>query len=179
MVNLIPPDAQKQVNREYWIRVCSVWLFLLGSAGVMVVLLYIPSYLLLQTQLKVKQSAHAEVNNQAEQFKQAEEAFTHSNEVAQLLLSSKEEVAFSFVMDEIQKIAPEGIVVTNFSFTRKDTKLEIVTISGQADARASLSRFREALELHPLFKVASLPLSNLAKDRDIAFTISIVPRNKE
>jgi hypothetical protein len=47
---------------------------------------------------------------------------------------------------------------------------------GTADTRAHLSAFKNALEAHTLFKVASLPLSNLAKDKDIDFSITITPR---
>ena len=51
MINLIPPDALKGVKREYYVRVGTVWAFLLTGAFVALILLLIPLYVLINSQL--------------------------------------------------------------------------------------------------------------------------------
>lgn len=176
MINLIPPTAQIQVQREYWIRAVSVWLLLCGSAFLIVALLYIPTYVLIQAQLKTHQQEYSEVTNEAEQYTDAEAAILHSNDIATLLTSEKKEVLFSFVIGEIEKSAHAGIAISSFTLSRADQVLSSITITGQADTRASLSQFRDTLESNALFKTATLPLSNLAKDKEIPFSITVTPR---
>ena len=177
MINLIPPDAQKQVQREYWIRVVSVWFFLLGTAFVLVALFYVPTYLLLQLQLTGYAAEYADVTSQTGEFKDAEVAIKHANEIAILLTNEKKEVLFSTIISEIEKITTEGITINSFALSRKGVDLNTIAVTGIAKTRANLSNFQSAIENNILFKSASLPLSNLTKDKDIPFSITITPKS--
>lgn len=179
MINLIPPSAQDQVRKEYWIRVISVWAVLLGSACVVVAIFNAPAYVLVSSQL----SSYLQEYNQAalenESFKESERAVVRSNEIAALLARSDESLQFSEVMSHLESLTGSAVEITEFDFTRSGDTIQSIAISGEAESRLALSMFHEAIESDSLFQSASLPLSNLAKDKDIPFTITIVPRNNE
>jgi hypothetical protein len=175
MINLIPPEALKDVKKEYWIRVFSVWALLVGSAFFIVAVFHIPVYQLLRAQKESYQEAYANATVQTGEFKAAEESIKNANAVAKLLAQKDEQIAFSTVLKTIDSLVQNGVTIENYSFTRKGEGLGPVVVSGIAEGRTSLTNFKNAIEKDPLFKVASIPLSDLAKDKDIPFTITIAP----
>jgi hypothetical protein len=177
MINLIPPTAQKQVTREYWVRVVSVWLFLVGTAFLIVALLNAPVYVLVQSQLDTFLQEFNLASNQSETFKNSEASIGQVNTIAQLLTKKENVAPFSTIIAELenQAKAEGGILITNLSLSRKDDTLAPVAISGVASSRLSLSTFREALEKNERFESATLPLSSFAKDKDIPFSITLTP----
>jgi hypothetical protein len=178
MINLIPPTAQKQVTREYKIRVVSVWLFLLGFACLVVAIFNIPVYVLVQSQLSTYLQEFTLASNQSDSFKSSEATITKANAIATLLTKAEQSTTFSDVINELEKQASAGggVTITSFNFLLKDGVLTPVVISGTADSRLLLSEFRDALAKNPRFENATLPLSSLAKDRDVPFSITLTPR---
>lgn len=175
MINLIPTEALHDIKREYWIRVFSVWAFLLGSAFFIVAILHIPVHSLLRAQKEGYQQAYTIATEQTGEFKVAEEAIKNSNAVASLLTKKDEQVLFSSVLTTIDTLVPKGVQVASYTFERKGVELGQIKVSGSADSRTSLSAFKNAIESDALFKLATIPLSDLAKDKNIPFTLSITP----
>ncbi len=66
-------------------------------------------------------------------------------------------------------LATEEVSLTHFNFGDKK-ELEI---NGIAATRASLSAFRVRLESHESVKAVELPLSNLVKDTDVPFSLTV------
>ncbi len=176
MANLIPPSAKKQVCVEYWVRVVSVWLFLVGTGLLVVAALNLPVYILIQSQLGTYTDKFNEANNQNSAFEKIESEIVESNEIAELLSGDRQTVSFVGLLKEFDVLASDAIDVTSFSFARDGTIIGTIHISGKAADRQSLVAFSEAIENHTLFESAEIPLSNLAKDRDIPFTITVIPR---
>lgn len=175
MINLIPPEALKEVKKEYWIRVCSVWAMLVGTAFFIVAIFHIPVHQLLEAQKDSYQEAYANATEQTGEFKTAEESIKNTNAVASLLVKKDEQIAFSAVLKTIDSLVQDGITIENYSFTRKGEGLGPIAVSGRADGRTSLTNYKNAIESNQLFKAATIPLSDLAKDKDIPFTITITP----
>ena len=91
--------------------------------------------------------------------------------------NEKKEVLFSTIISEIEKITTDGITINSYALSRKGDELNTIAVTGIAKTRANLSNFQSAIENNVLFKSASLPLSNLTKDKDIPFSITITPKN--
>lgn len=175
MINLIPPSAHSQVQREYWIRVVSVWMFLTGCALCIAAILYAPVYVLVEAELGNYLLAYNQASDDSETYTESEKAIQSGNAIAQLLATSDTDTSFSEIIAEIEKQKIQGIRVDDYSIARKDGILGAITIKGNADSRLILTQFKDAIEKSPLFESATLPLSNLAKDRDIPFTVTIIP----
>lgn len=180
MINLIPPSAQEQVKREYWVRVISVWMTLIATGCVVVAVLNIPVYVLVRSQLDAFLVEYKQANLESESFKESEQAVIQANQVAALLAQHDDTQLLSGIVDELDALTGQGIRITDFTISRSmEGGLAPITIKGTAASRLDLTNFRDAIESHPLFSNAELPLSNLAKDRDIEFTITITPKTQE
>ena len=57
MINLIPPGAKKRMYTEYVARALSLWVLLLSCALFGGALLLVPTYVLLQKQIVIAESA--------------------------------------------------------------------------------------------------------------------------
>ncbi len=66
-----------------------------------------------------------------------------------------------------------SIHVGRFSYTSSGPTTSDVTLSGVSATRESLVDFVKSLQSSGLFKSVDLPISNLAKDKDIDFSINI------
>lgn len=176
MINLIPPSAESNVKREYWIRVVSVWMILIASAFVIVAVLNGPVYVMIRGQLNAYQSEYNAASIENEVFKVSEDALKQANMVGTLLLASQKTTSFSSIIAELEALTGEDVVITEYLLSRTDNKLGPIVIKGEARSRLVLSSFQEVLEESELFEKAELPLSNLAKDREIPFSITITPQ---
>lgn len=179
MINLIPPSAEKHVQREYKIRVASVWMILFGLAFVIVTLLNVPVYILVQSQLDNFLAEYNEASDETQSFIESEVAIANANEIVRLLAKKDPVEEFSHIIEELEQLTGANITIQSFQIGRTGNVLDPIVISGVANSRLELSRFRDAIEASEFFKSAALPLSNLAKDRDIPFTITITPESTE
>lgn len=178
MINLIPPSALEQVKREYWIRVATVFLILISLALLIVAILNIPVFVLVRSQLDAFQTEYAQANLESESFQSSEDAVKQANDIA-TLLSRTQKDTFTAIIAEIEGLAGDEIGITEITLSRNGTKLNPISVHGTAASRLAATTFQSALEEHPLFQNAVLPLSNLARDKDIAFTITIDPQVTE
>lgn len=175
MTNLIPPDAKRAVVIEYWIRVITVWFVLIGFALIAIAVLKIPTYVLVESQLRAFSGEYEKAINDSEQFEKAQEAITEANEIAELLTNSTDTVDLSSLITILDELSGTEVVINNFKFTKTDGEISAISVKGMAATRQSLATFSEDIEQQPLFSEAELPISNLAKDRDIGFSIDITP----
>jgi len=179
MANLIPPDARTKVKYEYWARVVTLWLFLVGVATIMVTLIQIPAYVLIKEQTEVFTQWYEEVSDDNEQFKQSVEIIERTNEISRVIYTEEGHTSFSNLVDEIRRIETDEISVETIAIEKKGGAFDTFSVSGEAATRSALADFRIAIEASPLFEAAALPLSNLAKDVDIPFNISVTVHNAD
>jgi len=175
MINLIPPVARKKVKREYWVRAVSVWMLLISIALVIVTLFNIPVYVLISGQLNAYASPYELATTEDGQFKQSEEEIKTANEFAKILNENTESVAFSDIIARLDELGGAGISVASVNLSRTKDSIDDITVTGQASTRVALANYKERIEAHEFFDTAELPLSNLAKDVDIPFSIKIKP----
>lgn len=174
MANLIPPQAKKSILVEYWVRAVSVWLVLLGVAALALAVLNVPVYILIQNQLQTYNNLYDDASAQNTSFEQIESDIVLANNTAVLLSKASDINPLLPQIEAIERLAGEGISVNSFNLVREDTQLPEIQISGVAADRESLVQFSRDLEATSDFSSAEIPLSNLAKDSNIPFTINII-----
>lgn len=175
MSNLIPPDAKRAVVIEYWIRVVTVWFVLVGLALVVTALMKTPTFVLVESQLRAFSGEYEEAVDESNQFDEAQRAITDANQLAELLKGGNDTTELSSIIAILDEIAGDAVTIQNFDLNMTDGMVTKISIDGTAATRQALAGFSENIEAHPLFSDAELPISNLAKDRDIGFSISVVP----
>jgi len=174
MANLIPPQAKRNIMIEYWVRVVSVWLGLLGTAALTIAALNVPVYILIQNQLQTYNSVYEEASAQKTSFEKIEADIVLANNTAVLLATARNVHPLVMFIEEIERIASEAVDINNFILKRKGNTLESIQVSGVATNRETLLRFSDDMEAHDAFLSAEIPLSNLAKDSNIPFTVNVI-----
>ncbi len=171
MINLIPPSARSMVIKEYWLRVVSVWLFLVGTACLLVASLMLPTYVLLQGELVTLRDQVAQNAAESASFDQSSAALTEAMRQATLLrdMATSSKVA---LIERINRMAGTMVRVASYDLKSVDGKVHI-TLIGTADTRTALASFRDAIEADEQFVDTVLPISSLIKDRDLEFTMTL------
>lgn len=151
----------------------SVWTILIASACIVAVVINVPAYVLVKSQLESYLQEYNQATLETESFKESEKDVVQSNELATLLMKS-DATQFSEEMLHLDAQTKNGVHIMQFVFER-----DTIIVTGRADSREALSVFQKTLEADPRFTSATLPLSNLAKDRDIPFSITLIPDNSK
>lgn len=173
MINLIPPIAKRRVLTEYWFRVVSVWLAVFSLACFLVALTLLPLYVLIKLQIDVYIDSAVEANSKITDFDNSVLALTTANIKAQKLFTLGQVEQFSGVLSLINEIRGENISISGFEFKRESTNLDNLLLNGLATDRKSLADFRDKLLTLPNVNEVNLPISNLAKDKNIQFSIMV------
>jgi hypothetical protein len=139
----------------------------------------VPSLILVQAQLAVYNGEYQAASTQNSVYEKLEQDVQVANGIAEQLVTSDVDNIFSNTISEVEGIATGTVVLNSIAFIRTDTGVESVLITGEAASRSLLVQFRDTLEDSPLFESAALPLANLAKDKDVPFSITIIFSNQE
>ncbi len=178
MINLIPQAGKDVVRREYFLRVGTVFGFLCAGALVAGGLLLLPTYALVTRQLhSVIVAGVEEKDAEADYARQVSELDEAEKIAGQLLVSGGRSASASSILTHIEaSISPE-VVLTNLSVT--ETKEgAAVTARGTATTRESLRRFVEGLKRDAFFADAVVPVSDLARDTNLSFTVTLTLRTE-
>jgi hypothetical protein len=179
MINLIPTSAKKSLIKEYWLRAITVWFFLWTVALLLGIFIMIPSYVLINSQV----SAYKDWAESATEKKTSYEALAkdleRSGKWAKLIKDNSELPRISKYIALFRSLEGSGVTVSNISIVYGDKGLEPIIIIGTATSRQALAAFRDNVLAQDSVKSVDLPLSNLAKDRDIPFEISVTIDNEK
>ena len=173
MINLLPPEAHSGIKREYWIRVLSVWALLLAGAFFVTALLLAPSYVLVSSELKALKSNTAATNDSEEAYRAAEEKVLAANALVGQLDIPQPKVAISEILDTIERTQSPGITLRTYSIRREGRSINEFHLQGVADSREALANFKAELEREALFESADIPISDLARDENLPFVVTL------
>ncbi len=174
MVNILPKDAQNKLGTRYYLQLLSMVFFLVAVAFAAGAGLLAPSYLLarqeadgakeystaLQQALTLKQSAGAgaEMLALSEQLK--------------LMKAYQANPAVAGALSALVAKLPKGVSITKIFILPPGTSDGKIGIEGRAKTRAELLAFVSDLQANALFKNVAVPVSDLAGDTDIPFSLT-------
>jgi len=174
MINLIPPAAKKKIVIEYWTRVLTVWLATAAAVLMIASVFLLPSYVLLHTQIAIYAEGSEQRLVEVTEYNTSVAELISASNQARLWLDQKNYTDLLPVINLIENIANPSIRLESYHLERSDTnQLEPIIITGRASTREALADFRESLLSHADIETAVLPLSNLVRDRDISFSITV------
>lgn len=173
MFTLIPKDYRVKIIRSYRTRLALVCVILLIFAVLILIGFFLPTYVNVSSEYKTLVEQESTVNKSIATKNNDDLSKTIKNLTTNINFINRPDKSS---MDEILKIFDyENSNVKINKIDYKITTLEAYTIvvSGIANNRKSLSDFAKDLEMEKSFKKVDLPISNLAKDSDISFVITI------
>lgn len=177
MINLIPPKAKKSLQMEYWLRVLTTWLFLWSFALVCGASALIPAYVLIESQSSVYEASATEVSQKIADYKSVTTELVRASQQARYVLDERDVASVSSLITLIEELEGSEIQLTNVAVSRQDKSIAPIQLSGVAVDRQALASFRDALLAQPLFTNVDLPISNLARDKEIPFSITVTVVN--
>lgn len=175
MINLLPDIDKKAIEHEYKLRRRAVIL----TAGIMLsvatIIFMTPSYVLSLYKGKSTNTevAKAAAIDQAEELKSKAE-ITTSKALIKVLQPQVQGILPTTVISYLVKNKTAQNTITDFAYTRSaDTGTISIIVHGVAKTRQNLSKFLEAMRHEQGITSADVPVSDFAKDTNIAYTMTI------
>ncbi|MBU1255743.1 PilN domain-containing protein [Patescibacteria group bacterium] len=174
-LNLLPPREKEKLeldklNNLIFFLAVRIAIFLLIFTLLLIVTYY-SLFILLKEQERLIEINENDIRIQ--QLVKIEEKIKNVNQhLDKIHLKQKESVVWTPILEELAKITPLGVYLSNFSYKLSINK---INLSGWAESRDKLIRFKDSLEESVLFNNLESPLSNLIKKNDIDFNFTFEP----
>jgi len=177
MINLIPESAKKNIVKEYWVRVLSTWLMLWAFAVACGTAILFPSYILVSSQVTAYEESADSASQKVADYESASVALIQATQQAREIVQQAEVASVSSYVDLFMSLQGVNIFIERLNLTQEDAKILPVRITGAATDRQALASFRDRMLAHPLISEVDLPISNLANDKDILFSLVVTMTN--
>lgn len=174
MFTLLAEQQKKYLTRQYRLRLLSVALFLISGVSLVSAGLILPSRIMLGvdrsalTEEKIVQGK----TTTAEDGKNLQDTLKEIK--AMIDTASPEETKVFEAIQVVLAAKPIGVNITSITYTRGVGAPSSITIGGVAQERANLLNLTKSLGDEELWSDVSLPVSNLAKESNLSFTIGLV-----
>lgn len=177
MINLIPNTAKKSVLIEYWLRVITVWFLVWSGAMLVGVLILIPAYFLIDYQVVAFEASAKYASEKVASYENVSRDLVRSSQQAGIILEKTKVTPISKYLANLEAMQTKDIELTQMKVQRNEEGIVPISLVGKATSRQALAAFRDRLLETPYITVVDLPISNLAKDRDILFPITVTIDN--
>lgn len=157
-------------------RALSVWALLISLALLASGILLLPTYILYTKQIHVATAASESLKEEDASFTTIEKTLTEANAFATQLSGSLESVKASDILMHIESALPQDITLEALNVLQEKKKVRIEA-RASARSRESLRRFTDALKRDAFFSDAQVPISDLAQDSDLSFTVTLTLRD--
>ncbi len=173
MINLLPQKAKKRIIREYYTRAISVWFLIFSAVVAIVSFLFLPVYILVSSQVEAFSKSISEASEKVREYDFSSQALTKATKDAQLIYEMEASQKITDLLSILSNFQNENLLVREYDFKRNGKNIEVVRLSGLAKTRQALVDFSEKLKKLDFVEVVDLPVSNLAKDRDLEFSLNL------
>lgn len=173
MINLIPPKAKKSLAIEYWMRVVSVWMILWAITLVAAICILLPAYVLISSQVEVYATSAAEASQKVASYENVSVALVRASQEARAVMDESEVVRFSEYVSLFRSLEGDTVQISEIDLERAVNGFAPARLSGVAVDRQALASFRDRLQAQDVVESVELPISNLAQDKDIPFSLLV------
>ncbi len=172
MFKLLTEEERRKVAHEYAVHRAIVILLALIGVFVVGIIGLLPSYVLSKARENEALERARIVSSATEREENAllQAWLEKTNLKLQILSPTRDTERPSDFIKKILDQRVAGIVITGFSWMKVEDKITL-SASGVAASRQSLITFENRINSSKYFSEVVLPISNLAKDRDIDFQI--------
>ncbi len=176
MFNLLPPSEKQNILKEYSSRRFILVCMFLCATGLIGIASITPSYLLSRARISeltddVERSK--EINSGSELEVQSKVVAQTNAKLVMIADALDDYQAHNLFEDVIAKRGT-GIRISGLMYRRGGEKDSgVMSVTGVARDRESLSKFVQDLKGDPLYSKVDLPVSNFAKDKNTNFTVQL------
>ncbi len=174
MANLLPLKERKHFEREYLLRLVILVLLFFLLSTIFGVILLLPSYFVssLKEETITRQSELLDKAIESRGQNTSVASFTATkNKIQQLTEVQKQVPQTELIHTVVKNLSPQ-VTVDAFYYTNGSASQ--LRITGRSDSRVGLIEFADRLRAESLFNSVDLPVSSLARDSNIVFSITLV-----
>jgi hypothetical protein len=175
MYTLIPQKYNQRLTNDYRLRVLTVLFFGLAIATLIGVASLLPSYIISEQSEKDAVTTADEIRKDRESrgVDVLEGESKEANRLTSALIGDSDPASFSGLVNDIAGKRMSGIYITSFMMKSSGTTTLEAVIKGKASTRDSLVNYRRKMVEDTRFTKVDLPISDLAKSKDIPFTLTV------
>lgn len=176
LINLLPPERQRLLSRDYITRIGTVIAVLATALIISATALLVPMYVYLSGNENTKKADLARMKSALSSADEAELSARLSvlSANAATLVALSNSISVSAVIRETLSIPRPGITLSGISFTPSTNNgSKTVVVTGSSATRDSLRSYQLALQGASFARSVVLPVSAYAKDSNIPFAITI------
>jgi Tfp pilus assembly protein PilN len=174
MINLIPTEGQKKLQREYQARVVVTFSMLFGFVFLFLGVALVPTYVLVGAQMSSLQSEASQGGTKNDAFLKIETETKDIEKIIAQIEKATSTLSITPLITEVTSLASDGVRIRALTIAEEKGVVQKIQVQGTADTRQSLVAFRDGLEASEWFKKAEVPLADLARDSDLPFSISVM-----
>ena len=174
MINLLPDPAKHSLRMAYYERLAIVFCILAACAVFAGAALLAPSYFLARADANAAQN-YLVASSQALTgggTAGATQTLAQLSEQISLMKSYPRAPHVAEILSQVTNHLPVGVFLTRISVTPGSSGPDTISVSGVAQTRDELLAFADALKSLPAFSGVSVPLSQLAGETNVTFSLS-------
>lgn len=180
---LLPQSEIKSLKREYHTRLFFTLCFFVSCAIIIGIISLLPAYILSYSQEKdlVEKVNILRTKREATGIDKITKELSETSRIIKILNDNKSKSDFSKIILDINKNLPAQVSLNSFQVNRQGeatTTSNEVIIQGKSLTRDALIALKKTLENNPEIKKVELPISDLAKSKDISFSIRLTIESK-
>lgn len=172
MINLLPPQAKKELEIEREAKIITILgsLFLIFLIFLGILLFSVKIYILSQIESQKTLIDVESRNINIPEVKELEKNITEANQkISNLNLFYKNQVDLTEILEKISFLLPLNVYLTDFNYQKEKN---LIALRGFAQTREDFLEFKKSLETEKGFSNFNSPISNLVKPTDIDFYVS-------
>ncbi len=175
MFNLLPENLKQAIKREYRFRKLTIILIFILCIQISFLIVIFPSWIISLYNEKEIVAQSEDMNKSLSDLNVAPiiDTIKALNKKLQTLNSSLEYPQIIPLMDSVISKKTNAIKLTEFSYSLSTNGDVEFVAGGVSTTREALVSFEKSLEDSKVFSDVRLPISNLAKDKNIKFSISM------
>lgn len=150
-----------------------MWLIILSISVIAVSLLFLPVYTLISSQVEAITASVENASQKVNEYNLSSSALTKAGHQAQLLFQLENEKKITDLLSILTKLQNNNLTIREYDFKRTGKIIDSVKMAGEAKTRQTLVDFSDSLSGLEMVEKVDLPVSNLAKDKDLEFSLTI------
>ena len=153
-------------------RMSATYCILISIVAILLTVALVPTYVLVHAQMNGV-TAHQGGSAADTDIAGIEDDVAKTEAIIAELKKAPAASDMSEIIHEIEKSAPAGISFKTFGMEQVKGVIGPVRVQGTAQRREDLIAFKQAIEAHALFQTATVPIADLARERDVQFSMTV------
>ena len=172
-MNILPFEKKEEIKKAYKMRILVSFFWALSFSFIICGMLLLPIYIIASAKVN-EINERKELNLKATQ--EQLETIGAPALINQKSLIAIKNIQSAYVSKRIIKIADTtlvGVMINKLSYEKQK-----ISVSGIASNRDALTNFKRKIEKIDFVQSVSIPVGDFAKDKDLAFTMTVNIKNE-